>query len=387
MLPLELFQAIAGDLQNDPSIVNLRLVSKSINSVATPLAFRVVVVSDSLQSAAAVTFLQSCDESITSHVREVIFQGDLNGETGEDQRAALRNTFSGLAKFSMLESLRLNLHDTYEEELVNNEEVPECPSHFLLLQREIFAGLAENPPSSLLSLTLNNVIAVPNEIYSEEDFHRIFRSLQKLEISVLSIDADEGAHLYDSAILFWDESVPPIVRSATALTSLKIYSDQPVGSMPAMSFEDMFLPHLTSLTLHRFVFGPGDPDNFILCHKATLVRLELRESSIDCGIVDFGQHANYPCPWHAILARFEAELTGLHEFVFETASGPDDDMPWRDPRFKYTREDPGFGFLDWDKPIPGEDQDLPALESLLATVNSRRNEDSSCSSNDVRSLY
>ncbi|KAJ7187160.1 hypothetical protein C8R46DRAFT_285291 [Mycena filopes] len=387
MLPLELFQAIIKDLGDDPSIFALRLVSKSYNSVVTPGAFRRVVVSDSEKSAAAVAFLEGCDESLTSHVREVVFQGtsgsvsweieETSGE-GEKRREALRNTFSGLAKFSRLENLRLDFHDFYEEDMNPDDEEVENPSHFFLLQHQIFAGLAENPPSALRSMTLLNLIAVPDNIYAEEGFQQIFRSLQTLHISGLSSCADEGAHMYESARIFWDQSVPHIVRSAPALTALTLDSDMPIGAhaAPAISFAGIHLPHLTSLTLHQFVPIPHIDDydvvDFILEHKATLRRLAFHRPSLDCGMVDFGADAEFTRPWHDVFAVFEAELGELREFVFEGDRYVDEDTPWRDARFKYTKEDPGWGYLRWTERIVGEEQDLPALESLLATISSRR---------------
>jgi hypothetical protein len=83
-LPLELFQVIAKDVEHDPSIFSLRLVSKTVNSVVTPLAFRVIIVNDSVKSAEAVSFLQGCDKSVTSLVRELVFQGDPAAEGNQN---------------------------------------------------------------------------------------------------------------------------------------------------------------------------------------------------------------------------------------------------------------------------------------------------------------
>jgi hypothetical protein len=208
-------------------------------------------------------------------------------------------------------------------------------------------------------LALNNVIAIPDNIYAQEHFHRLFRSVQELDISVLS-----DWHGYHDPLLgeFWDESVPHMVRSATAVTELTIRSDQAVGAAPAMSFEDMFLPRLSSLVLHQFAFqdDPGtDVVEFILRHKATLARLELHGCSIEgC------THGYFPRPWHAVFALFEAELDVLRDFVFT----PDGD-------FEYTQDDHGCGYerlYDEDAEAVGEGLDGSALESLVAVVASRR---------------
>ncbi|KAJ7829174.1 hypothetical protein B0H14DRAFT_3717699 [Mycena olivaceomarginata] len=346
ILPLELLHTIAQDVRGHSDICNLRLVSKSLNSVATPLAFRVIVVHDSVKSANAVSFLQSCDESITSLVHEVVFRGDPEGSvelageaetSGEAGREALRIVLQP-------PNLRLDFHDNYEEW--------DEPTHYLLLQKDIFTALASSPPPLLASLALIDMIA--------EDFHRVFRSLKTLEISVLCNADLEGVYCDEVLGDFWDQSVPHMVRSATAVTALTIRSDLRVGALPAMTF-DMFLPHLSSLVLHKFVLH--DAVEFILDHKATLTRLELHDCSIDGGL-----EGDIPRPWHAVFALFEAELGALRDFVFESES---------DWRFEYTREDPGFGHVPFDDPeedaeFLGKGLDGPALESLVAVVESRR---------------
>jgi hypothetical protein len=53
-----------------------------------PLAFRVLVVSDSVESASALSALQGCDEGITACVQEIIFCGDPKQvpDKGDDHR-------------------------------------------------------------------------------------------------------------------------------------------------------------------------------------------------------------------------------------------------------------------------------------------------------------
>ncbi|KAJ7187225.1 hypothetical protein C8R46DRAFT_1059174 [Mycena filopes] len=367
-LPVELFQAIAKDVGDDPSIFNLRLVSKTLNSVATPVAFRVVVVCDAVKSATAVSFLQKCDESITSLVREVIFKGDsanqkprrwANETSGEAGREAVRAVFAGLAKFPKLEHLRCYFHDCYQEE--SSDFMPENPTHFLLLQLGIFPTLAAHPHPPLASLTLTNVLAIPDPIYAQQDFQRVFRPLQRLDISILSDVDFEGSYFQEPLVEFWEQSVPSMLRSASAITSLTLRSDQPTGSCPRLPFTDISLPHLTSLTLHNFCLVPSFPESdvvvaFILQHKSTLAHLELHHCSIDGD-----EDGDFPRPWFAVLALFEAELGSLSEFVFEN-----------DPQFEYTRLDAGWGYMPWEEEIAGQEQDLPALERLMAVVNSRR---------------
>ncbi|KAF8198223.1 hypothetical protein K438DRAFT_1824042 [Mycena galopus ATCC 62051] len=388
-LPLDLFYAIAKDAEDDPSILNLRLVSRSVHDVATPFALRAVVVNDSVKSAQAVSFLQRCTLSIRSLIREVVFCGDPDSmqaqnvvnwksdddTSGETGRQALRTVFSGLAKFPNLQILRFNFHDCYQEDVGH---IFHKPTHFARLQNEIFATLAAHPPPLLHWLTLNNLIAIPDNIYAEENFHRIFRSLQRLDISVLSDVSSDGAGSQPHLFEFWNESVAHMVCSAPALTALTVRSDQLIL---VRTFKDVYLPKLASLSLHQFILEPSLPESdsdvvpAILRHNITLTRLELHGCSI-CG----WEQGHFPRPWHAVLGEFEAELRNLHEFVLEGEwdRDADENVSERDPRFNYTSWDLG-PYMPWDEEVTTEELDLPALESLMAVVNSRNGQHLGCS--------
>ncbi|KAJ6551319.1 hypothetical protein B0H19DRAFT_1378082 [Mycena capillaripes] len=369
-LPLELLQTITTEVEHHPSIFNLRLVSKIFNSVASPSAFRMVVVKDSVKSADAISFLQSCNKSLTSLVRELVFRGDREGETGwrdetsgESGRNALKSAFSGLSSFPNLQSLRFDFHDCYQEE--HFDTVPDDPTHFLLLQNVLFTALAANPPPPLVSLTLNNMIAMPDDIYAEEDFLRIFTPLQQLNISVLS--TQDGRMYFRQPIrYFWNPNISSIIRRATALTTLTICSDQPIGVYLTLSLKETLLPHLASLVLHHVALDTSAPDAdvvaFILRHRATLTRLELHRCSVNAG--PDGVFARL---WNGIFGLFETELRGLRDFVLEHG-----EVTNHSARFLYTYLNPVWGLVYWLEDIPGEDRDLPALESLKAVVEARR---------------
>ncbi|KAF7340580.1 Pribosyltran domain-containing protein [Mycena sanguinolenta] len=391
-LPWDLLPTIAKEMEDDPTIFNLRLVSKAFKDVVTGLAFRVVVVRDSVKSALAVGFLQSCDDSVTSVIRELVFYGDVDQEekrwrrehetSGEPGRRALTTVFSGLSKFLNLKKLQLNFHGIYQETPFG--DIPDNPTHFFKLQIEIFTTLAAHPLPHLGSLVVKNLLPIPNEIYNNIHFHAFFRPLHELDIGVLC-DVNGGKRWYEQEPLleFWEKVVPRMVLSASALTALTIRSNDPVGACPAMSFKDLLFPHLTSLSFHRFALEPAvsqpfrywpwgtppdsDVADFILRHEATLERLELHDCSID------GVEGNFPRPWHVVLGKFEAELRVLRDFVFESRHGGGTST--RDPRFEYTvKDDAGFGYGLWDEEVPGESLDLSALDSLLAVVKSRRDD-------------
>ncbi|KAJ6495909.1 hypothetical protein DFH09DRAFT_1376456, partial [Mycena vulgaris] len=380
-VPLEMLYAIVNELKSEPALFQLRLVSKTLNSVATPLAFRILIVKDSVRSAEGLSSLQRCEGSITSAVREVIFQGDhdsgshVSGHgpwinkkdtSGKAGRKALKTAFSRLANFPNLDHIHFNFHNRYQEDSYNFwprgeiGDIPADPTHFWRLQFDLFAALAASPPPSVVSLTLDHVLACPNHIYTEDDFLNIFRRLKTLRISALSDLDCTMAHDQRPLIQFWDSIVPGMIRSGDALTSLTLRSDQLVEGtfLQVLAAEDTFIPHLSSLTLDHFAFYPPLPPEvvFILAHKATLTHLELRR----CAIND--DDGEFSCPWHTILAIFEAELSSLQTFEMSEGS---------DGRFVYTVFDIDPGYMVQEE-VPSAERDLAALESLMTAVSARR---------------
>ncbi|KAJ7102734.1 hypothetical protein C8R44DRAFT_346464 [Mycena epipterygia] len=366
IVPLELLRAIASDVDDNSALLTLRLASKTCDSIAKPFAFRMLTVRDNIQSAETLVCLQNC-ESITNFVQEVVFKADPDGlssyelliadPSGEEGRTALSVAFSGLQKFPNLRTLRCDFHSVFQEN--DTVDVPEEPSHFLRLQFDVFTALAANLCPSLVSLTLNNVIAMPDDIYGEEDFQNIFRSLKTLHISVLSDTDGEGAYYQDPLSDFWEHSITHILVSASNLTSLTLRSDQPVGVGPALPLDLVHMPHLTSLVLHNFVFDPWvalpkfDIVAFIVRHHPTLTRLELGECS-----VYGGEGGLYVRPWQAILQRFERELLHLRVFRY-----------W--PHFSYVILLLGDGYME-DREADDKTQDIAALDSLMSVVEARR---------------
>ncbi|KAF7344429.1 hypothetical protein MSAN_01924100 [Mycena sanguinolenta] len=390
-LPLELLQLIAKDIDHDPTLFSLRLVSKSLNFAVTPLVFRVVIVNDTLKSARAVSFLQECDESITSPVHQLVFRGGPEQDSRllarrmaqekerERTREALKTVFSRLTKFSELKSLRFDFHDHFEDAFEMPFEMPPAPSHYLLLQQAIFRAFAANSPiSSLISLTLNNLLAIPDDICFNADFHHFFSPLQSLDISVLSKPTKRSEYFDELLAEFWKRSIPTIIRSAPDLSTLVLRSDQPVGKRPPIPFKDLSLPRLASLTLHNFALEPSDPDAdvvvFIVRHNRTLTRLALHGCYIDKSL-----NGDFPYLWHSVFRLFEKELDILREFLFEGGTAQKGGMGkqtqsdfQRDPRFRYTMSHVAFGFLPWTDELASECYDLPALECLVAVVQARQ---------------
>ncbi|KAJ7192415.1 hypothetical protein GGX14DRAFT_578134 [Mycena pura] len=384
-LPLEILQVIAANSEDRNTLLSLRLVSKTFDSIASQLVFQVLIVRDSVESAEAVASLLAC-ESIASLVREVAFEGtprvrprygwiDDSATSGGAGRIALARAFSGLVKLPKLSHLRLEFWSHWQEAYTN--EVPEEPTHFLQLQFRLFEALAAVPPSLVL-LTLRNVLGVPNEMYQQETFLTVFHGLQILEISVI-YDYGEGYYVQDPIKAFWAEDMSNILANARSLTTLVLRSDHPVGHEPALSFRDTHLPKLQSLTIQRFCLVPMIPDAdvlaFILRHASTLAFLELRDCSVDGGMEpDF----IYPRPWHAVFTVLKDEMHCLCEFVLENTCKREP-TDGQDRRFAYTRLENSYAvYTDaevGDHPAVGNDQDLPALERLLAVLEERRNAD------------
>jgi hypothetical protein len=111
-IPVELLLGIV-DCVEDSSLPNLRLVSKTLDTVTAPLVFCMLAVRDNVQSAERLGCFQN-GEVTTNAVQEIVFQGNPQGSArrlapppqwrDEDisdgaGRDALYVAFSGLAKF------------------------------------------------------------------------------------------------------------------------------------------------------------------------------------------------------------------------------------------------------------------------------------------------
>ncbi|KAJ7641782.1 hypothetical protein FB45DRAFT_361810 [Roridomyces roridus] len=253
---------------------------------------------------------------------------------------------------------------------------------------KLLEALAINPSPSLTSLELVNIMAIPDSLYSREDLFAIFRPLKKLEIAAIrgdcrdaSLEGEsdgtfevEGTYTDPQLVAeFWDTIVPSVVRRATALTSLTLRTNQWIGGHPAMSFKDIFLPQLSELVLQKFHLEPVDPDydivQFVIRHKATLTRLDLRHCAIGCWYNDQGWRS-----WHAVFTTFAMELGKLTEFVFLafTDDEEEDEFGEQGARFLYSHS---LGSADYEIAELDEDVvegDRPAFEHLQRLVLARK---------------
>lgn len=95
------------------------------------------------------------------------------------------------------------------------------------------------------------------------------------------------------------------------LTSLSLQSNEFVGAADDFDIHGYHFPRLVSLTLGHFVFGYATPDKFIIDHKHTLERLELK----DCGMFCDVWLPHQPERWYTTWNIFRTELTHLKEVV------------------------------------------------------------------------
>ncbi|KAJ7300753.1 hypothetical protein DFH08DRAFT_979342 [Mycena albidolilacea] len=316
-IPVELLLAILGWVEDTAVLFNLRLVSKTFNAIAASMVLRVLRVTDVAQSVDGLACIQAGGTDTLNSVQEIVFEaaGDGYGQEGD----ALDTAFSGLAKFRNLRVLRLRFN-----------------SYSLPVQLRLFTVLAAYPPPPLISLTLYDIIPIPDGIYATEAFQNIFRSLTMLCISVSSGNQPQ---LSD----FWES----------------------IGVLPAFPVAHIHLPMLAALTLDNFVLHPARADydiaEFIVRHKATLTHLELT----DCWVLR-GEQGVYARPWHSLFQLFQQELVGLRS-LSKTVS-------WYSSRlcgYLFFPAPESAHTYDTEAAVQAKDLDNAALESLTSTMELR----------------
>ncbi|KAF8190395.1 hypothetical protein K438DRAFT_1971256 [Mycena galopus ATCC 62051] len=116
------------------------------------------------------------------------------------------------------------------------------------------------------------------------------------------------------------------------------------------------LPTLTTLSLEYFISDHGRADydivEFILRHKATLTRFKF----VDCYVYGVARSV-YLRPWHAVLQRFQQELSGLRSFKLLASKSSRE-------RFGYSLPRPLDGRADWQANHDAAHLDIPALEAF-----------------------
>ena len=139
--------------------------------------------------------------------------------------------------------------------------------------------------------------------------------------------------------------------------------DQYIGMPDGFKIKKHYFPQLTSLTLHHFIFGWTQADDFVVKHRATLRRLELR----DCGFILPEPEVIPPdkC-WSDVWERFQAELAVLEELNVHRTDGVStrSGQPYISRTYGWT-----FEIVEQRRE---QEEDADALERFQATVEFRK---------------
>ncbi|KAJ6615804.1 hypothetical protein B0H10DRAFT_2220137 [Mycena sp. CBHHK59/15] len=140
------------DLLDRKGLLALRQGNKSLHALATRRAFQELTVTDTVDS---------------STPRPEFPANDLTGPGYDAKIAAVPSVISGLSKFPELAYLTFTFHDEFSEE---NWDTTDDPSYFLRQQSTVLAAAPRAPLPALKSLTLTNLIAMPNDLYESPAF-------------------------------------------------------------------------------------------------------------------------------------------------------------------------------------------------------------------------
>jgi hypothetical protein len=268
-----------------------------------------------------------------------------------------------LDQFTSLKSLRFSFREGYREcrRLGGTQ-----PSLHFLVQKAVIASIASDPyPLTVKSLSLTNVVGVEDSAYESSAFQTVVSSLQSLSISTIAPEYETGCdfqlrHWYNA---FWQSIIPErfLVPAESSLTSLSLGSDVLVGPIDGFDINDYFFPRLSSLKLSHFLFCCRPVDEFILKHKATLQKLELR----NCEMYISHSSAS-PMRWSDVYNNFQAQLTELEELIVGTST-------WRKELHDllYCETGDGADFYQVELEEEESAKDAAALGELRAAVASR----------------
>ncbi|KAJ7625744.1 hypothetical protein FB45DRAFT_1030079 [Roridomyces roridus] len=363
-----------------PYLVSLRLVSNSFKTAVTPLAFSCIILHPSLRSAKALSFLQTCDASITSAIHRLNFEGGKwRSSAVNPPKDALVAAFSGLFSFPKL--LSMNLHFDLWFEIPTEDALH--ASYPLCLQCAILGAISSHPPPSLIFLNIHGMVPLPGLDVVRMNSHKLLRilmiSFRYNFATRQEVETGAEAALDRQLDQFWHESLSQILRAAPNISSLTLREDHDAkpgwyARMP----EIPALKNLTDISLTGFLFPTPvmtalnhETHNilgFILLHKATLTHLKLDRCAI---LMHSDELGAWPLLWHVVLRRFMDELVLLKEFTFTGVECPSAGHR-RDPRLSYRYVSHGEGTKCCDKPLAGEGWDIGVLEELLAAVEARR---------------
>ena len=271
-----------------------------------------------------------------------------------------------LNQFTSLKALRFSFREGYREcrRLGGTQ-----PSPHFLVQKAVIASIASDPyPSTVKSLSLTNVVGVEDNAFESSAFQTVVSSLQSLSISTIAPEYESGCdfqlrHWYNA---FWQSTIPKrfLVPAESSLTSLSLGSDVLIGPIDEFNINHYFFPRLSSLKLSHFLFCWCPVDEFILKHKATLQKLELRNCEMYVSHLSARSSAP-PRHWSDVYNNFQAQLTKLEELMVVTST-------WRNEFHGLLYSEMGDESDFYQVELEEEsEKDATALEELRAAVASR----------------
>lgn len=252
------------------------------------------------------------------------------------------------------------------------------PSKYFMLQTFIIQALL-NPELGraprLRALALNNLIPFPSPDFQNEVLETIMSGLQSFTLTAHALRF-KGRRGEDMWSWFWSEMVPErfLEPAQQNLTSLTLFSDQPIGQFPTVDLSWLRFPRLTTLTLNGFVFNEHSlTEDFVVYHGRTLRSLTLDTCSMHIG----GKQSVPSRSWALVYQRLADRLTGLLEFrtLRRTGWGLHEQDARLELQSPYERSITGYGYergKDVKLAVDVVRADRVALRNFLRKVNARR---------------
>ncbi|EKM51062.1 uncharacterized protein PHACADRAFT_165687 [Phanerochaete carnosa HHB-10118-sp] len=284
--------------------------------------------------------------------------------------------------FSSLSELELNFFSGMVWQTVQSAEdgtiTLSHPSKYFMLQSSIMQALLD--PSArhiprLRSFVLNNLIPFPAPEYEGNVLKSIMSGLEDFSLTAHALRF-KGRRGEDMWSWFWSEMMSErfLGPAQHTLTSLTLFSDQPIGQFPTVDLSWLRFPRLMTLNLTGFVFSEHClTEDFIVYHGRTLRSLMLDTCPMHVGNTD-----DTPLrPWALLYQRFSDKLTALLEFktLRRTGWGLHEHDKRLELQSPYERSITGYGYERGKgvKLTPNVLQaDRVALRNFLRTINGRR---------------
>ncbi|KAI0267379.1 hypothetical protein BC834DRAFT_1040688 [Gloeopeniophorella convolvens] len=321
-LPVELFGAIATQIDCPSDLLSLRLTNSTLCSFATPLAFRSIRVVNRKESVERLLPLLD-HKALAQHVQEVVYQYEevTSGEPsthsprGSDEVAWV-HAFSCIALFPALESLVLSFGTHHRPLDLTTGSIPPQA----LFQLFIFAGLlnqAPVPPSSFKALRLHKVLPVQDSRLLSQAIVAFCAPLTSLVIDTAMPFPYSPLTDARSAAMTISKMFHPGVLSSS-LVSLTMHHAVLRSADAPVPLIDVHLPYLEYLSLQRIYFWSSEGvEAFILRHSATLTDLQIFLCPMVLSTSIYPAHplASSWRPWADVWEKFATEFSALKRLV------------------------------------------------------------------------